>query len=301
MENNLIPGRDENDFPFQFRPKTVPDEKREQNWNGITNGIEESIVFARRKRRIFISVAATLILLTGVTWFLNTGDSMPLVTEYKTGYGQVKIIMLPDSSRLVLNANSSVKIPQEWEENGDRQVWLEGEGYFEVTKKISSSQKFIVHTTQVDVEVLGTKFNVNTRRSQSIVALQEGKVQLAVKGKGIQILEKNTLTPVVLKPGEVAKVDSTNNIQISTESNVDRYSGWVNNEYHFDDTSLGAVAKMIEDVYGYKMIAADTALLNRSISGDLRAANIEEFVKVLQATLNLKMTIENKTIIITQP
>lgn len=301
MENNLTPGRDDDDLPFQFRPKPVSEEKRIQNWNGIANGIEKSFVSMRRRRRIFFSVAATLILAMGALWLFNSRDTMPLVTEYTTGYGQVKIIVLPDSTKLVLNAHSSIKIPQQWQEDGDRQVWLEGEAYFEVLKKTTTHQKFIVHTAQVDVEVLGTKFNVNTRRSESIVALEEGKVQLSIKEKGIQIIEKITRPVVVLKPGEVAKVDSTLNVHVSEETNVDHYSGWVKNEYHFDDTSLGSVAKMIEDVYGYKMIFTDPAFANRAISGDLRAANIEEFIKVLQATLNLKMNIENKTIIITQP
>ncbi|HRI21464.1 MAG TPA: FecR domain-containing protein [Panacibacter sp.] len=300
MENNFTPGRDDDDLPFQFRPKPVSEKKRIQSWNNIANGIEERILFIRRRRRIFFSVTATFILAAGTFWFFNLRDTMPLVVEYKTNYGQVKIIVLPDSSKLVLNANSSVKIPQQWEETSDRQVWLDGEAYFEVAKKITTHQKFIVHTTQVDVEVLGTKFNVNTRRSESIVALAEGKVQLAIKGKGIHIIEKKSNPVIVLKPGEVAKVDSTLNVHVSEDANIDHFAGWVKNEYHFDDTSLGAVAKMIEDVYGYKMIFSDASLINRSISGDLRASNIQEFVQVLQATLNLKINIENKTIIVSR-
>ena len=152
---------------------------------------------------------------------------MPLVTEYKTGYGQVKILLLPDSSKLVLNANSAVKIPQQWKEQGDRQVWLDGEGYFEVAKKITTHQKFIVHTSQVDVEVLGTKFNVNTRRRQSLVALEEGKVQLSVKGKSVSVIQKLTRPSIVLKPGEVARIDSALDVSVTGEKNIEHYSGWV--------------------------------------------------------------------------
>ncbi len=228
---------------------------------------------------------------------------MPLVTEYKTGYGQVKILLLPDSSKLVLNANSAVKIPQQWKEQGDRQVWLDGEGYFEVAKKITTHQKFIVHTSQVDVEVLGTKFNVNTRRRQSLVALEEGKVQLSVKGKSVSVIQKLTRPSIVLKPGEVARIDSALDVSVTGEKNIEHYSGWVKNEYHFDDTSLGAVALMIQDIYGYKTIVADSALLSRSISGDLRATNVEEFISVLRATLNLHIDVDvnGKTVTISQP
>lgn len=301
MENNLVPDQDDNELPFYFRQNYVSEEKRLQNWDSIENAIAGRTRFSRKKRNILISFSTVIALGIGLMWFFNTRESLPLVTEYITGYGQLKIIVLPDSSKLVLNAHSSIKIPQHWNNEGDRQVWLEGEAYFEVEKKMAAPQKFIVHTAQVDVEVLGTKFNVNTRRSESIVALEEGKVQLFIKEKGIKILEKKTNPSVILKPGELAKIDSTLSVHVSDESNIDHYSGWVKNEYHFDDTPLGEVSKMIEDIYGYKMIAADSTLLNRSISGDLRAANIDDFVKVLQATLNLKMNIEGKAIIITKP
>lgn len=303
MDNNLFTGDEEQSLPFEFRAKPVSEERRLENWDAILDGIGRSVLSVHRRRKLFLSMAALIVLIAGATWYFNSNETMPLVTEYKTGYGQVKILLLPDSSKLVLNANSSVKIPQQWEEQGDRQVWLEGEGYFEVAKKVITSQKFIVHTSQVDVEVLGTKFNVNTRRSQSLVALEEGKVLLSVKGKSVFVIEKLTRPSIVLKPGEVARIDSALDVNVTGEKNIEHYSGWVKNEYHFDDTSLGAVTLMIQDIYGYKTIVTDSALLSRSISGDLRATNVEEFISVLQATLNLHIDIDAnvKTITISQP
>ena len=123
MDNNLIPDQ-QDDLPFYFKPVPVSEEKRNENWNGIISGIDERIISIRSKRRFFISIAATLVILTGATWLYIARDTMPLVAEYKTGYGQLKIIMLPDSTRLFLNANSSVKIPEQWKDEGDRQVSL---------------------------------------------------------------------------------------------------------------------------------------------------------------------------------
>jgi transmembrane sensor len=249
-----------------------------------------------------LMAAATLLLaVAGIWWFEARTANKPLIAELRTGYGEVKRILLPDSSVVILNANSSMRIPQQWsdEDKDGRQVWLEGEAYFEVQKKASTRQKFVVHTDQVDVIVLGTKFNVNTRRQHAIVALEEGKVQLSVHGVGQSVLEKTA--PVVLRPGQVVVVGQAEKLQINTDKDVASHSGWARNEFHFDNTTLAEIGRLIEDDYGYKIETSDTTLLRRSISGDLRAANLDELVSVLEVTLKLTMRIEKKTIYVTNP
>jgi transmembrane sensor len=302
MDKHLIPGQEDKDLPFYFKPKQVNEVKRINNWHAISNGINENMLQGKNKRLTYVSFATAFFVgVIGAIWFFTIREIPTELTTYATGFGKVKIMLLPDSSKLILNANSTVKIPKDWKTSGNREVWLEGEAYFEVSKKIATGQKFIVHTNQVDVEVLGTRFNVNTRRSESIVALAEGKVQLAIKEKGVTVIKDLNMPSLVLKPGQVAKVDSTLHVSVAEETNIDRYASWVQHEYHFDNTSLGTVAGIIEDTYGYKMIVQDSTLLQRSISGDLRAENIDAFVNVLQATFSLKMTIDKKTIIISQP
>jgi len=76
------------------------------------------------------------------------------------------------------------------------------------------------------------------------------------------------------------------------------HSGWSRNEFHFDNTPLSKVASMIDDIYGYKMQYADSSLQNKSLTGDLSAGNIKEFVSVLEVALRLKLTIVDKTILV---
>ena len=246
--------------------------------------------------------AATLLLaVAGIWWFEARNTNKPLIAELRTGYGEVKHILLPDSSVVILNANSSMRIPQQWsdEDKDGRQVWLEGEAYFEVQKKSGTRQKFVVHTDKVDVIVLGTKFNVNTRRQHAVVALEEGKVQLSVHGGGQSVLEKPA--QMVLRPGQVVVVGEEEKVKVNNDKDVTAHSGWSRNEFHFDNTTLEEISHLIEDTYGYKIEASDTSLLKRSVSGDLRAANVEELVRVLEFTLKLTMRIENKTIYVTNP
>jgi ferric-dicitrate binding protein FerR (iron transport regulator) len=191
-----------------------------------------------------------------------------------------------------------MRLPENWTNQGDRQVWLEGEAYFEVTKKPATHQKFVVHTPQVDVQVLGTRFNVNTRRSQSVVSLEEGKIQLVLNGEIKQVLEKKIIPHAILAPGETAIISPMKDTVINENKEVVYHSGWLRNEFHFDHTPLREVATMIDDIYGYKMQYADSSLLDIDISGDLRAGNIREFVSVLEIALHYKLTITDKTILV---
>lgn len=301
MPENHQPGEENHPLPFSFRKKELAPDLQQKNWQAIEAAMAMEEIPVSRMRRLLPTLVTTSLLLAlviGVVWFAQRKPALPMA-EVVTHYGEIKRVTLPDGSLVVLNANSKIKLPQNWGTRADRQVWLEGEAYFEVTKKVATHQKFVVHTPQVDVEVLGTRFNVNTRRSQSVVSLEEGKVQLVVHGEVKEVVEKKEARAVLeLKPGETAIINPLKDTVINENREVVYHSGWSRNEFHFDNTPLSQVAGLIEDVYGYKMQYADSAFMLRSISGDLRAANINEFVRVLEVTLRLKLTIENKTILV---
>ncbi|MBS1566867.1 MAG: FecR domain-containing protein, partial [Bacteroidetes bacterium] len=277
---------------------------QEKNWEAIEAALqaaEAAMPRARRVRRVVSMMVTSVLILAlagSVVWYAQR-KTQPLLSEVVTRFGEIKRITLPDGSLVVLNANSVMRLPQNWSNTEDRQVWLEGEAYFEVAKKPSTHQKFVVHAPMVDVQVLGTRFNVNTRRRQSIVSLEEGRVQLVVQGVVKEVVERSKgKSTFQLAPGETAIIDTAKEAVINENKEVVFHSGWSRNEFHFDHTPLSQVAGMIEDVYGYKMQYADTSYMSRNISGDLRAANINEFVRVLEVALHLKLTIENKTILV---
>jgi transmembrane sensor len=304
MDDRSINENEKSGLSFTFRKKAVPEELQRENWSGVEAAIRRQAERTPVRTMPWgaLMAAATLLLaVAGIWWFEARTANKPLIAEVRTGYGEVKHILLPDSSVVILNAHSSMRIPQQWtdEDKDGRQVWLEGEAYFEVQKKASTHQKFVVHTDKVDVIVLGTKFNVNTRRQHAIVALEEGKVELAVHGAGESVLEKPA--SMLLRPGQVVVVGEEEKVKVNNDKDVTSHSGWSRNEFHFDNTSLEEIGRLIEDTYGYKIEATDTSLLQRSVSGDLRAANVEELVRVLEFTLKLTMRIENKTIYVTNP
>ena len=301
MSEDSLPENEDNNLPFEFRRQPVSAEQQKKNWHAIESSIDTSHPVPKRRWSNALFSAAFVILIIAGILFVNTGAPKN-INNYKTGFAQTKSLTLPDGSKVILNANSSLRITTDWTKAAEREVWLEGEAFFEVEKKPATNQKFVVHAKDVDVEVLGTRFNVNTRHETSTVALEEGKVKLSAKGKLETILIGKRKTSIIeMKPGEVATADPSAGLEIESDDEIRNNSGWVRNEWHFDSTTLREVAVMIEDVYGYKTFAADSSLLDISITGDLRAANINELLAVLQFTSRLTMKKERKTIIVTRP
>ena len=290
------------ELPFGFRPMPVSDRLREENWQAVEEAMHqqenEQVRPAGRGKvirlvRVF-SVAASLAAVAFGVWWIGARTGHLQYSQIKTGYGEIKSIILPDSSIVTLNANSSIRIPEEWSDASGRQVWLEGEAYFQVQKKPATVAKFVVHTRQVDVEVLGTKFNVNVRRERAVVSLEEGKVRLSVHGNDSAVLVKRS--PMVLRPGQVVQIEGAQQARVNDDKDVTARSGWTHHEFHFDNTPLRDIAGMIEDTYGYKMEVADTSMLQVAISGDVRVRDVEEMTKVLEGTSGYTMRIKDKTI-----
>lgn len=298
MDEFMNNDRDNQELPFGFRPLPVDDRLREENWRAIENALQEPVLVVRPARVIrlvrVVAVAASLAAIAVGIWWIGARTGTVQYAQIKTGFGEIKSIVLPDSSIVTLNANSSIRIPEEWTEASGRQVWLEGEAYFQVRKKPATVAKFVVHTRQVDVEVLGTKFNVNVRRQLAVVSLEEGKVRLSMHGSDSAVLRKTT--PLVLRPGQVVSIDGAQQATLNEEKDVAAHSGWTHHEFHFDNTPLKDIAGMIEDTYGYRMEVADTSMLQVAISGDVRVRNIDEMIKVLEGTSGYSMHIKDKTI-----
>ncbi|QEK51369.1 DUF4974 domain-containing protein [Pedobacter aquae] len=206
-----------------------------------------------------------------------------------TQYAENQKIQLPDGSFVVLNANSSVSFADDWDEQSPREVWLEGEAFFSVTHT-ANHQKFIVHTNDLDVQVLGTKFNVNARVSKTRVVLNSGKVKLFLRQ------EKNQ--EVDMKPGELVDFSSNNKAFVKKAVKTKVFSAWVNKELVFEDTSLEEIAQLLEDNYGYKVKFVNKELANLTFTGTANTENINLLFTILQKTFNISIQKQENNLII---
>ncbi len=202
-----------------------------------------------------------------------------------TGFGETLSITLPDSTLVTLNANSSLSYISAWQEFGkERVVWMEGEGFFDVSHR--NGQKFIVHTPQAAVEVLGTRFNISERRGSTEVVLSSGKVALHLQEE-----------KVLMEPGEKVSYDAKSKQVEKTVVNPEQLTSWRNNELIFEATPLSEVAHLLEDNYGYEVMFEEEDLKELLFSGTISADKINLLLVALSETHRIKIIHRNDTLI----
>jgi transmembrane sensor len=190
------------------------------------------------KQRVFhiwqkaAGIAATVVLIISLGWWLYPASEKPAtqLLTYTVPNGQRKLITLPDSTQIWINAGSLIKVPAEGTE---REIYLEGEGFFEVRK--DPFHPFIVHTPEATVHVLGTSFNIEAYQQAPVaVTVATGKVQFFSKGGESVILTQNQRA--VWLAGKFQ----------STEAEASRYIAWRQGILQFHDEPLLKVIATLE-------------------------------------------------------
>lgn len=255
---------------LSFRASTMEQAEQQQLWRAISEeaGLtRKSVPLAAQWLRKAGAAVVALMLLSLALYFYNSSRHK----QFRTAYGQVATLVLPDSSVVTLNANSEIRYASDWDADEPREVWLEGEAFFEVNHlhrqgSVKPGERFVVHTGDMDVEVLGTSFNVQKRRGATQVALQTGKVRLALEGAS---------SPVVMKPGDVVAYTPANSKLVQWQADPQLASAWRGGLLVFQDTPLAEILTYIEDTYGYQVELKDEDLAQRRLSGRFRSRNEE--------------------------
>lgn len=263
---------------------------------------QSSEEYRRGKLRSFnpYKIAAglvSLLVIAGLAYKLFFEDKYFI---YSTAYGETKVITLPDGSDVTLNANSTIKYLYNYDESSGsndapREVFVEGESFFNVKKKAGAGTpcvKFIVHANRVDVEVLGTSFNVNTRRGKTIVVLNSGKVILGIEESD------NRITEMMMDPGELVEVGNTDKMFVKKAVDAGSYSAWRHNKLIFDNTLVRDILDLIEDNFGYEVVLDDKTLENRLYTDTTPADDLGLLLSKLSIVYNLKVTRTDRQIII---
>lgn len=197
--------------------------------------------------------------------------------------GQYQLV-LEDGSKVWLNAASVLRFPAFFGGKG-RTVELAGEGYFEIAK---SNIPFHVKLNDLDVQVVGTHFNVNgyTDEAATRTTLLEGSVKVT---KGVQ----NTL----LKPRQQAAVSNKGNISIVDDVDVEKVVAWKNGFFHFKNTDIKTILREASRWYDVEFKYEDE--IDETFSGQIsRNVNASQLLKILELTGKVHFVIQGKTIIV---
>ncbi len=272
---------------------------RERVWNNIiAAGAEQAAVvipMTRRRRWLQVAAAVAGFILLAAGWMLFNNNRL---TSVRTQFAEVKQVILPDQSVVTLNANSSIEYKKKWKEGKVREVWLKGEAFFDVkhlhkaAEVVKESDRFIVHSRDAEVEVLGTSFNVSDRQAVTKVVLQTGKIKVNFKDKSTGSL--------VMEPGDVVKYDQQSKRLVKEKAETEKYVSWKEKEFLLNNTSVEEVISVIENTFGYKVVVENADLLNRQLSGTGKVSleNEETLFRSLELMLEVSITKTKDTLYI---
>ena len=281
-----------------FKKKQVSRQKINAGWHQVisqitqSDNIENVISVKSANWRAVWQMAAVwlgLLIVATISFYLYKSNSK---LQYQTGFGETITVILPDKSTVVLNGNSKLTLINNWSFNKDREVWLQGEAFFSVLKKPGQGNaRFLVHTGDMDVKVLGTKFNVNNRKSRTRVVLNSGKVELSA-----QVLAPGKTA--MMQPGELAELRPDKKEFVKKKVNPLIYSSWIHKKLLFDDTSIRDIAALLEDNYGFQVELNDSTLMDRKLTGEVYVEDVETLLKALSKSFQLNITQEGNVLTI---
>jgi len=236
-------------------------------------------LFNRRRRMVAASVAVLL-----TAGLIITAIRSSKGTAIKTSFGEIARRQLPDGTEVMMDANSSISFAGNWQE-GDREVWMNGEAFFHV-RRTRQNSRFVVHLDHADVIVTGTKFNVINRHGTENILLDEGSVLLrGPNGKELQ-----------LSPGEF--VDLRGKLWEKKAVQRDSLMAWKEQKLVFDGTPLRELVTIINDHYGVHIKLADSSIGDQTISAILPNNNLEVLLRSLEATAEFDISKDGDQIII---
>jgi ferric-dicitrate binding protein FerR (iron transport regulator) len=283
-----------------FEYRLMPADKADSIWHNlekITSAEQESQhsirPYAGKSKRLLqrphlligiaASLVAILLLSTVVLLYRQWVDTL----TYTTAYGETKALQLPDGSLITLNGNSQVSFAKKWSADDVREVWLSGEAFFSVVHT-ANHQQFIVHTDNfLQVEVLGTEFNIAKRNNKTRVVLETGQIQLRIKPTDKKDPPKQRL---LMKPGELVEFDVTSEKYIRKEVNPKIYSSWKSNKLQLDNTSLEEIIQLLENSYGYQVKVTREDLLRQKVSGSIPLDNKDTLLQYIAQTFEIKIS-----------
>lgn len=261
----------------------------EKAWNQVDSKLEIRKHRTRQLKNIALVIsgmAASLLIFLSLTfyttWFSNSEATIAMTTTY----GSRSEIVLPDGSKVKLNAGSNLKYHYD-QIDQTRKVDFSGEAFFEVTK---SKQPFVITTPDgLKVKVLGTKFNLSAYPEDHLVhtSLVEGKVELSLDGSA----------ELILNPGQIASFDKQSNALDYSTGEVSHQLGWTQDKLYMDNLSLQDVCTHLERWYDVNITLSDQEMGKKiHYTGVLKEQTVLDVLDALSQLSSISYEMKGKNI-----
>lgn len=257
----------------------------------LANG--QKIVLDSTRNGLLSMQGNTKIVLTGKSRLAYTGHHAKngkrqiLYNTVATPRGGKFQVVLPDGSKVWLNAASSIRFPTEFA-GKERRVEITGEVYFEVAA--NPSLPFVVQLpSSGEINVLGTAFNVNAYKDENVIntTLAGGAVKVKISDN----------KPVLLKPGQQAQWNRKSNEMQVRQADLDKILAWKNDLFYFDNTNIREIMRQLARWYDVDVIYDTKNLEQKNFSGIVSRYNdIEPLLKRMELTGTIHFKIEGRKI-----
>ncbi|MCC6289711.1 MAG: FecR domain-containing protein [Chitinophagaceae bacterium] len=234
-------------------------------WNDISRVEHPAPVVWFRQRRFLTGAAAVFILLFGTVGIYhfsskkhsavkNTGATAAQQNQNEhaaviapTHQKENRILFLPDGSKVILSAGSKLNYPSSFDDMKTREVFLDGEAFFDI--RHNANKSFVVHTGNVETIVLGTAFNIKAKPGEKniVVTVKRGKVKVSDNHKVLGIIT----------PNQRITYDKQTVISEVSVIKDESYLDWQDKDLFIDNLTISEAAQMIEDRYKVKIIIND--------------------------------------------
>ncbi|MDR0843617.1 MAG: FecR domain-containing protein [Tannerella sp.] len=234
-----------------------------------TNVVKKIWVYWQRAAAIVLIP----LLLLSVYLFVNDRADTYEATEYqelKTPHGMYSLIDLPDGSKVWLNGGSSLKYPLKFRQ-GQRQVSLGGEGYFEVQS--DRKNPFVVKTAQMTLTATGTAFNVEAYATDSMTAV--------TMANGVVDIAFGQAAPVALKPGERALYNNHTQKDTILKTETYKWYAWKDGLMIFRNDPLSYVFKRLEQTFNVEIILKDVKIADEPCRATFEDESLDEILRLL--------------------
>lgn len=262
-----------------------------------TEGVPAKTFSLRRFMKRSLAAAVVLTLLGGAMyWFVagrKTNPPNASLVEKHNARGTKSTIVLPDGSKIWLNADSKIKYPEAFSGN-TREVYLNGEAFFEVTKK--PQKPFIIHLSKGMVRVLGTSFNIRAYENEKVIetSVATGRVAfIPARATG-----KKQQDTIFIMPNNKIRY-SLNDEQVKLESTTAAEDkAWTEGKMVFKALTLQEIAIELERSFGKKVVFLDEEPKSYRLTGAFENNSLEEILFYLSKTKNFNYRITNTELLI---
>lgn len=243
-------------------------------------------------KRWSIAAAVILVFFAGFLFWNNTNNSKQLysIVKIQTEPKEIREIVLPDSSIVILNGGSSIQYSSDLSSSNAREIKLTGNAYFNVSKTRHRTA-FIVHTNEVDIVVTGTEFNVNAHTKATDIVLTSGNLNVA--------LHNNASKTALMQAGQALTLDTVKQDFITTPVNTELYTAaWKEKEWHFNETPLETIAVFIKEYYGVDVVFENSRSKQLTVTAVISTNNFQTLVSILEKTLNINIQVHSQQLTI---